>query len=224
MFDFFLQVDTTKVVEKVEGFKSVGGTLVQGGWLMIPLAALFVIAVFFFFERYFLLQKFGKIDENFMSIIRDNVVSGNVSAARSLAKNTQNPVAKMIDKGLQRIGKPIDAIEKSMENVGVLEMYKMEKNLNILNIIVRIAPLFGFLGTIVGMLSLFDSINRSTEYNANVIAGGIYVKMITSASGLLIGIVTYLGYSILQTKIRKIENKMEAASAEFIDILQEPTR
>jgi biopolymer transport protein ExbB len=224
MFDIFLQIDSVKATEKIKGFESVGGTLVQGGWLMVPLAILFVVALFFFFERFILLQKFGKIDDNFMNIIRDNVVSSNVSAARSLAKNTPNPVARMIDKGLQRIGKPIDAIEKSMENVGVLEMYKMEKNLNILNIIVRIAPLFGFLGTIVGMLSLFDSINRSTDFSTNVLAGGIYVKMITSATGLIIGIVTYLGYSILQTKIRKIENKMEAASAEFIDILQEPTR
>jgi biopolymer transport protein ExbB len=223
MFDIFLQIDTTKALEKVKGFESVGGTIVQGGWLMIPLAVLFVVALFFFFERFLLLQKFGKIEENFMNIIRDNVVSGNVTAARSLAKNTNNPVARMIDKGLQRIGKPIDAIEKSMENVGVLEMYKMEKNLNILNIIVRIAPLFGFLGTIVGMLSLFDSINKSPDFSTNVLAGGIYVKMITSATGLIIGIVTYLGYSILQTKIKKIENKMEAASAEFIDILQEPT-
>ena len=224
MLNIFLQADSLKALEKVQGFESVGGTIVQGGWLMIPLALLFVIAVFFFFERYILLQKFGKIEDNFMNIIRDNVVSGNITAARSMAKNTPNPVARMIDKGLQRIGKPIDAIEKSMENVGVLEMYKMEKNLNILNIIVRIAPLFGFLGTIIGMLSLFDSINKSPDFSTNVLAGGIYVKMITSATGLIIGIITYLGYSILQTKIKKIENKMEAASAEFIDILQEPTR
>lgn len=224
MFDFLLQIDSSKIIPKGEGFSSVGGTLVQGGWLMVPLGLLFVIALFFFFERFLLLQKVGKIDENFMNIIRDNVVTGNITAARSLAKNTSNPVARMIDKGLQRIGKPIDAIEKSMENVGVLEMYMMEKNLNILNIIVRIAPLFGFLGTIIGMLSLFDSINKATDFNTNVLAGGIYVKMITSATGLIIGIITYLGYSVLQTKIRKIENKMEAASAEFIDILQEPTR
>ena len=192
---------------------------------MVPLGLLLLVAIFFFFERFVLLQKFGKIDDNFMSIIRDNVVSGNVTAARSLAKNTANPVARMIDKGLQRIGKPIESIEKSMENVGVLEMYKMEKNLNVLNIIVRIAPLFGFLGTIVGMLSLFDNISKNAEgFGINAMAGGIYVKMITSATGLIIGIITYLGYSILQTKIKKIENKMEAASAEFIDILQEPTR
>ena len=225
MFDFLLQIDTTKIGEKAESIKSVSSTLIKGGWLMVPLILLFVIAIFFFFERFILLQKFGKIDDNFMNIIRDNVVTGNVTAARSLAKNTSNPVAKMIDKGLQRIGKPIDAIEKSMENVGVLEMYKMEKNLNVLNIIVRIAPLFGFLGTIVGMLSLFMDISRDPNgFSINTLADGIYQKMVTSATGLIIGIVTYLGYSVLQTKIRKIENKMEAATADFIDILQEPTR
>jgi len=221
---FLLQVDSAALAKEVKGLESVGGTLIQGGWLMVPLVLLFVMALFFFFERLIFINKASKIDDNFMSIIRDHIVSGNVTAARSLSKNTPNPVARMIDKGIQRIGKPIDAIEKSMENVGVLEMYNMEKNLNILNIIVRIAPLFGFLGTIVGMLSLFDSINKSTEYNANVIAGGIYVKMITSATGLMIGIVTYLGLSYLQSRIRKVENSMEAASAEFIDILQEPTR
>ncbi len=225
MFDFFfLQVDSTALAAEAKGLESVGGTLIQGGWLMVPLALLMVMALFFFFERLIFINKASRMDDNFMNIIRDHIVSGNVAAARSLAKNTPNPVARMIDKGIQRIGKPIDAIEKSMENVGVLEMYNMEKNLNILNIIVRIAPLFGFLGTIVGMLSLFDSINKSTEYNANVIAGGIYVKMITSATGLMIGIVTYLGLSYLQSRIRKVENRMEAASAEFIDILQEPTR
>ncbi len=225
MFDILLQIDTTKVAEKAKGFESVGGTLIQGGWLMVPLGLLFVVALFFFFERLLTINKAAKIEDNFMNIIRDNIVSGNIAAARSLAKNTPNPVARMIDKGIQRIGKPIDAIEKSMENVGVLEMYSMEKNLNILNVIVRIAPLFGFLGTIIGMLSLFSKISESPEgFGINAMADGIYVKMITSATGLIIGIVTYLGYSLLQTKIRKIENKMEAASAEFIDILQEPTR
>ena len=141
-----------------------------------------------------------------------------------MAKNTDNPVARVIDKGIQRIGKPIDAIEKSMTNVGVLEMYKLEKNLSILSIIARIAPLFGFLGTIVGMLQLFKGIASTTEYTANTIADGIYVKMITSATGLIIGILTYLGYSYLEAQIHRIENKMDAASSELIDILQEPTR
>ncbi len=191
---------------------------------MIPLAILFVAAIFFFIERLIAIRKAGRIEDNFMSIIRDHIITGNVAAARSLSKNTFHPVARIIDKGIQRIGKPIDAIEKSMENVGVLEMYKMEKNLSILSIIARIAPLFGFLGTIVGMLQLFKGIAASTEYTANTIADGIYVKMITSATGLIIGIITYIGYSYLLAQIRRVENKMDSAEAEFIDILQEPTR
>src|SRR5678815_3662656 len=122
---------------------------------MIPLALLLALALFFFFERLMAIRKASKIDDNFMNIIRDHILNGNVSAARSLSKNTSNPVARMIDKGIQRIGKPIDAIERSMENVGKLEMYKMEKNLSILSVIGYIAPLFGFLGTIIGMFELF---------------------------------------------------------------------
>lgn len=204
--------------------ESVWGVLAKGGVLMIPLMALFAAAVFFFIERMIAIRKASKIDENFMNIIRDNIVTGNITAARSLAKNTSNPVARMIDKGIQRIGKPIDAIEKSMDNVGVLEMYMMEKNLSILSIISRIAPLFGFLGTIIGMLSLFKGIAATSEYTPNTIADGIYIKMITSATGLIIGILTYMGFSYLTAQIKRVENKMDAASAEFVDILQEPTK
>jgi biopolymer transport protein ExbB len=198
--------------------------LMNGGPLMIPLGLLFVLAVFFFFERLIAIRKASNIDPNFMHIIRDNVFSGNVSAARSLAKNTPNPVAKMIDKGLQRIGKPIEAIEKSMENVGKLEMYKMEKNLSVLSLVYGIAPMFGFLGTLIGMLQLFYRINMTHEFSTDSIAGGIYTKLITSAVGLTIGLLAYIGYNFLNAQIDKTINKMEAASAEFIDILQEPTR
>lgn len=191
---------------------------------MIPLGILLILAVFFFFERLIAIRKASNIDPNFMNIIRDNVFSGNVSAARSLAKNTANPVARMIDKGLQRIGKPIDAIEKSMENVGKLEIYKMERNLSMLSLVYGIAPMFGFLGTIFGMLQLFYNINASGDFTPAQIAGGIYTKMITSASGLIIGLLAYVGYNFLNAQIDKNVNRMEAASAEFIDILQEPTR
>jgi biopolymer transport protein ExbB len=159
-----------------------------------------------------------------MNIIRDNIVTGNVSAARSLAKNTPNPVARMIDKGLQRIGKPIDAIEKSMENVGKLEVYKMERNLSVLTLVYGVAPMFGFLGTIIGMLQLFFGINTTGEVTLAGMAGGIYTKMIASASGLIIGLLAYVGYNFLNSQIDKTVNRMDAASAEFIDILQEPTR
>ncbi|MCO5241706.1 MAG: MotA/TolQ/ExbB proton channel family protein [Chitinophagaceae bacterium] len=198
--------------------------LLSGGWIMLPLALLFVVAVFFFFERLIAIRNAGKVDYNFMSIIRDHIVSGNVTAARSLARNTFNPVARMIDKGLQRIGKPIDAIEKSMENVGKLEIYKMERNLSVLSLIAGIAPMFGFLGTIVGMVQLFYGISATGEYTLNTIAGGIYTKMITSASGLIIGLLAYVGYNYLNAQIDKNVNQMESASAEFIDVLQEPTR
>ena len=221
---FFLQVDTTASTASSVKVQSMWDILSQGGVLMIPLALLFVAAVFFFIERLIAIRKAGKIEDNFMSIIRDQIISGNVTAARSMAKNTFNPVARVIDKGIQRIGKPIDAIEKSMDNVGVLEMYKMEKNLSVLAIIARIAPLFGFLGPIVGMLQLFKGIAASTEYNFNTIADGIYVKMITSATGLIIGIITFIGHSYLTAQINHVENKMDAASSEFIDILQEPTK
>lgn len=210
----------TAVAEKI----SMWDLLQKGGWIMYPLYLLLGIAVFVFFERLLAISKASKIDSNFMNIIRDNIMSSNISAARSLAKNTDNPVAKMIDKGLQRVGKPIDAIEKSMENVGKLEMYKMERNLNILSLVAGIAPMFGFLGTIVGMVQLFYGIASTGEYTLNTIAGGIYTKMVTSATGLIIGLIAYVGHNFLSTQIDKTANKMEAASAEFIDILQEPTR
>jgi biopolymer transport protein ExbB len=198
--------------------------LLKGGPVMYPLALLLVLSIFFFFERWISIRKASQIDPNFMNIIKDNVYTGNVSAARSLAKNTPNPVARMIDKGLQRIGKPIDAIEKSMENVGKLEVYNMERNLSVLSLVYGVAPMFGFLGTIIGMLQLFYSINSTGEFTPAQIAGGIYTKMITSATGLIIGLLAYVGHNFLNAQIDKTINKMEAASAEFIDILQEPTR
>ncbi|MBA4196494.1 MAG: biopolymer transporter ExbB [Chitinophaga sp.] len=198
--------------------------LQKGGFIMYPLYLLLVAAIFVFIERLIAISKASKIDASFMNIIRDNIISGNVSAAKSLAKNTNNPVARIIEKGIQRIGKPIDAIEKSMENVGRLEMYKMERNLNILSLIAGIAPMFGFLGTIVGMVQLFYGIASTGEYTLNTIAGGIYTKMVTSATGLIIGLIAYVGHNFLTTQIDKTANKMENASAEFIDTLQEPTR
>ncbi len=198
--------------------------LSNGGPLMIPLALLLVLAIFFFFERLIAIKKASRIEGNFMNIIRDHIYNNNVSAARSLAKNTDNAVARMIDKGLQRIGKPIDAIEKSMESVGKLEVYRMERNLSVLSLVYGIAPMLGFLGTLVGMLQLFYNINSSGEFTPATIAGGIYTKIITSATGLIIGLLAYIGFNFLNSQIDKTVNKMEAASAEFIDILQEPTK
>jgi biopolymer transport protein ExbB len=232
---FFLQViiDSAKIKDSLERAAQLAAAqkenlfdiLTKGGVLMVPLGLLLVIAIFVFFERYIAIKKASKLDENFMSIIRDHVINGNIQAARSLSKNTNTAVARMIDKGIQRVGKPIEAIERSMENVAKLELYHMERNLSILSVIGYIGPLFGFLGTIIGMFQLFYTLaSKGADYSISTIADGIYVKMISSASGLIIGIIAYLGYRFLNSQIDKATYRMEAAAADFIDILQEPTR
>jgi biopolymer transport protein ExbB len=207
-----------------DGSISLGELLTLGGWIMIPLLVLFLATLFVFFERFIAVRRASRIEGNFMNIIRDHIVNGNVTAARSFAKNTNNPVARIIDKGIQRIGKPIDNIEKSMENVGKLELYNMERNLSILSLIAGIAPMFGFLGTIVGMFQLFYNLAATGDFTIQTMANGIYTKMITSATGLIIGLLAYIAHNFLSTQVDKTANRMEASSAEFIDILQEPTR
>jgi biopolymer transport protein ExbB len=228
---YFLQVTDTLAQTAAsatdankDGNISLVELLTLGGWIMIPLAILFVATIFVFFERLIAIRKASRIEGNFMNIIRDHIVNGNVTAARSFAKNTNNPVARIIDKGIQRLGKPIDTIEKSMENVGKLELYLMERNLSVLSLIAGIAPMFGFLGTIVGMFKLFYTLAATGDFTIQTMANGIYTKMITSASGLIIGLLAYIAHNYLSTQVDKTANKMEASSAEFIDILQEPTR
>lgn len=207
-----------------DGSLSLIEVLQLGGLLMIPLVLLFVIAVFVFIERSLVIRRAARIDPNFMNIIRDHITTGSVVAARSYSKNTWNPVARIIDKGIQRIGKPIESIEKSMENVGKLELYNLEKHLSILALIAGIAPMFGFLGTIVGMFQLFYSLASTGEFTIQYMAHGIYTKMTSSAVGLIIGLIAYIMHSYLVAQVDKTANKMEVSSAEFLDVLQEPTR
>ncbi|MDP9229385.1 MAG: MotA/TolQ/ExbB proton channel family protein [Bacteroidota bacterium] len=236
MIDLLQIVDTVQkvagalVIKPIQGDTNGDGKLSliellsTGGWLMLPLAVLFLATIFFFVERYIAIKKAANIDSNFMNIIRDHITTGNVVAARSYAKNTNNPVARIIDKGIQRIGKPIDNIERNMENVAQLEMFKLERNTGILAVISRAAPIFGFIGTLAGLMQLFFQINSTNEFELNTIAGGIYVKLVTSISGLVIGLIAFLAYNYLNTQIEKTANKMEIASADFLDVLQEPTR
>jgi len=169
------------------------------------------------------IKKAGVIDPNFMLHIRENVSNGNLTSAKALCRNTDSPVARMIEKGLSRVGKPIDNIEKSMENAGKLEVYKLEKNTSILSTLAGIAPMFGFLGTIAGMIILFFNVQHQ-GFSLETIAGGIYTKMVTSAVGLIIGLLAYVAYMYLNAQINKNVNRMEAASVEFLDILQEPAQ
>jgi len=197
--------------------------LKEGGVLMIPLLLCSVAMVYIFFERFSALRKANVLESNFMLRIREQILAGNLQGARSVAKASASPIGRMIEKGVNRIGKPVDSIEKAMETAGKLEVYQLERNMAALNTISRIAPMFGFLGTIAGMIILFFNIQHE-GFSLESIAGGIYTKMVTSAVGLIIGLLSYVAYDFLNTQINKMVNRMEQAAAEFIDILQEPAK
>jgi len=198
--------------------------ILKGGPIMIPIGILSLAGLYIFFERYFTIRRSSKMDANFTNQIRDFMHTGNIDAARALCKNTNTPVARMLEKGLMRLGKPIKEIEGAIENVGKLELYKMEKNLGILGSIAGIAPMFGFLGTIFGVIKIFYNISLADNISIGLIAGGLYEKMITSAAGLMIGIFAYIGYHYLIVMIDRVVNKMEISSVEFIDLLEEPVK
>lgn len=210
------QQDAAASVEKISLFH----LLWQGGALMIPLLLCSVILVYVFVERFLTIRKASVVDPSFMGRIRDQVESGNFSAATNTCKSSNSPIARVIEKGISRIGKPLDYVEKSMENTGKLEVYKLEKNLSVLTTIAGIAPMFGFLGTIAGMIILFFNVQHQ-GFNIDSIAGGIYTKMVTSATGLIIGLLAYMAYTYLNAQINKQVNRIESASSEFLDFVQD---
>lgn len=209
---------TTKVAEDF----SVIDLLSKGGYVMYPIGFLFAAAVFLFIERYLYIRKTAKLDENFLHTINDMLVAGNVQSAVTYCKNSQYPIAKLLEKGLGRLGSPIRDIETAIENKAKVEIYNMEKNLGILSAIARIAPMFGFLGTVTGMIRTFHNISISNKIDISTIAGGIYEKMVTSASGLIVGIIAYVLYTLLLTMIDRTINKMEITAIDFLDILHKP--
>lgn len=196
--------------------------LKEGGILMIPLALCSMLAIYIFVERFIAIRRYAKTPADFMMRINEKVKEGNIQGAQSLCKNYDGSVPAVILKGVNRIGKPIDHIEKSMENAGRLEVYKMEKNLGILTTIAGIAPMFGFLGTIAGMIILFFNIQQANQIQIGLLAGGIYTKMVTSAVGLIIGLLAYVGANYLNAQIDKNVNKMESATNDFLDMLHQP--
>ncbi len=216
--------DTTTALQGADQSISIFDLAVKGGVIMIPLALMWIIAVYVFVERLITINKAGKVNEMMMHNVKDSVLRGDINGARLISSQYDTPIARVIEKGVLRIGKPIDSIEKSMENIGRLEIYKMEKNLVILTIIAGVAPMFGFLGTIAGMIQTFFNISITSDITLGSIADGIYVKMVTSAAGLMIGIMAYIAYSYLNAQIDKVVNMMEAASAEFIDVLHAPVK
>jgi biopolymer transport protein ExbB len=197
--------------------------LTKGGVIMIPIAVLLVGAIYVFIERFITISKASKVDDRFMNVVKDHIANGNIQAAKSYCRGFNHPVARVVEKGIDRIGKPIKDIERSMENVAKLEIYKMERWLNILSIIAGIAPMFGFLGTIAGMLKLFDEVASANVLSIGTIAGGINVKMVTSAAGLMVGILAFVFYNSLNAMIDRVVNKIENSSFEFVDLLHEPS-
>jgi biopolymer transport protein ExbB len=201
-----------------------GDLLVKGGWVMLPIGLLAVLGLVIFFERYFTIRKASRTDNNLMIQVRSSILTGNLESAKAICRNSNTPLGRMLQKGLLRIGRPIKDIEGAIENVGKLEVSKLEKNIGIVGIIAGIAPMFGFLGTIWGVIKIFYDISKTDNISMGVISGGLYVKMVTSAAGLMVGIVAFVGYHVLNMMVDKLILRLETDAIEFIDLLEEPSK
>lgn len=198
--------------------------IMKGGYVMIPIGILSFITIYVLIERLISIKRASKVDPNFMSNIKEMIHSGNIDSAKSLCKNSTSPQARMIEKGISRIGNPLKEIEAAIENVGKIEVYKLEKNVSILAIVAGIAPMLGFVGTILGVIKIFYTISLADNISIGLISGGLYEKMVTSAAGLVVGIFSFICFHWLNIMIDKIVHKMEINSLEFIDLLQEKTK
>jgi len=195
----------------------------KGGWVMIPIILLSFIAVYIFFERYFVIRKLSKEDINFMDRIKDFIHDGKIESAQTLCQSIDSPTSRMIEKGIQRIGRPLNDINAAVENVGRLEIYKLEKGLPTLATVAGAAPMIGFLGTVMGMIiAFYDMSNAGSNINVALLSNGIYTAMVTTVAGLIVGIIAYFAYNILVAKVEKIVNQLEARTSEFMDLLNEP--
>ncbi len=197
---------------------------VKGGLFIMGILTLFsIIAIYIFIDRYFAIMKASKEDNNFMNHIRDFIHEGKIDAAKSLCRQNNSPIARMIEKGVIRIGRPLADINTSIENVGRLEIAKMEKNISLLATIAGAAPMIGFLGTVTGMVTAFYNMaNAGNNLDIGLLSGGIYEALVTTVAGLIVGIIAYIAYNILVANINKVVNKMENRTMEFMDFLQEP--
>ncbi|EKF55689.1 MotA/TolQ/ExbB proton channel [Galbibacter marinus] len=224
------QEATPEVAEEVlseEKTISVIDLIVNGGTAsIIIIAILFVmlsIALYIYFERNFAIKAASKIDKNFMNQIKDHISNGKIEAAKILCAQTDSPVARLTEKGISRIGKPLEDINKAIENAGTLEVYKLEKNVSILATIAGAGPMIGFLGTVIGMIIAFHQMATSGgQAEMGLLAGGIYTAMTTTVAGLIVGIIAYIGYNHLVVRTDKVVHQMEANAVEFLDLLDEP--
>ncbi|MDP5172811.1 MAG: MotA/TolQ/ExbB proton channel family protein [Bacteroidia bacterium] len=222
---FLLQIQPTVEEAAATGApKSIFDMLLAGGWTMIPLVVLLFIAIFIYIERYRTIKQSDTDSEDFMEKVRAHVLAGNIQAAKGLCDSKNDPFSRMIRKGIERLGSSsLKDIEASIENVGKLEVYRMERRLSMLATIAGAGPMLGFFGTVIGMIKAFLAIEESGGVvDASDLAGGISEAMVTTAAGLVVGIVAYLAYNTLVGMVSKVMYKLELTSTSFIDILQEP--
>lgn len=195
----------------------------KGGWVMIPISILFFLALYMIIERWLFIRNNTRVDDNFIDNVKDMVMQGNIKSAESFCKNQRNSIGRIFEKAVGRIGSPIKDIEGTLETVGQIELSRLERNLGYLGIIAGIAPMLGFIGTISGIIRIFYDISLSDNISVGIIAGGLYEKMITSGAGLIVGVIAYTGYHLLNMFIEKFTLKLEINSFEFMEVLQKPT-
>ncbi|MFA7082059.1 MAG: MotA/TolQ/ExbB proton channel family protein [Bacteroidales bacterium] len=216
-------VETAQVVVPTVKSFSIIDLAYKGGWIMIVLAILSIVAVYIFVERYIALNKAAKEDKNFINNIKSFIHKGDLEGARNLTKNTDTPIGRMLDKGLVRIGRPLNDINQAVENVGKLEVARLENGVSLVGTIAGLGPSIGFLGTVTGMvIAFFDMANAGNNIDIQILSSGIYQAMVTTVGGLIVGIICNFLYSILVSKINKIVFLLEARTMEFMDLLHEP--
>jgi len=198
--------------------------IMKGGWLMVPLFLLLIIAIYIFVDRYYFLKTQNKVDPVFFESLKDLIKSGKIDAALTLCVTTNNSESRILKKGLQNLGKPLGDIHEQMEMEGKLEVYKYEGSMYFLGVIAGVAPMMGFIGTISGVIKIFYNISLADNISISLISGGLYEKLITSGVGLSIGIIAYVSYHFLNNKVNKLVQKWEYQSVRFIDLINNPLK
>ena len=198
--------------------------IMKGGFIMIPIGILSIVAVYVFIERYLTIRRHISTDVDFMNNINEFILNGRTDSALTLCRHTAKPIARMIEQGISRLGKPIKEIEESIEIAGKFEVYDLEKNVQILAVIAGIAPMFGFLGTIIGVIKIFYNISMTSDVSIGTVSAGLYTKMVSSASGLIVGILAYIGYHWLNIILNKAIHQLEWNAMNFIDLLKSPSK
>jgi len=195
----------------------------KGGWIMIVLLVLSIVAIFIFIQRFMIITRANKKDEGFMNRIKDYIHDGKISSAINLCRSANNPSSRMIEKGISRLGRPMNDVLVAIENVGNIEVTKLEKGFSIMATIAAGAPMIGFLGTVTGMVrAFFDMANAGTNVDVSLLSSGIYEALVTTVGGLIVGIVALFAYNYLVAQVDKVVNNLESQTMEFMDLLNEP--